>query len=301
MMKRFFHRLVLMAGLSVTFSQALSAQSSIPAGQVDVFMGVDFNYRDIWWRRLYDLLINLTPGVKWNMGEGWQASAQMLVPVLNQYGDRYKNIRLNMATLSKEMYFNDRTAVKVSGGWFSHERYGIDVKGMWGVTDWLALEAQTGLTGHCSMAAGWEASPMERWTGLVGADVYLHSCNTQLRVRGGKYIFSDYGCTVEAMRHFRHCTVGVYGDYSDKGGTNGGFKIVMMLPPYKRTRHKVNFRPASNFRLTYNANADMYANKMYNTDPEENEREGWFSTEAFRWGRNVNQCDFKDRGKGDRR
>ena len=88
--------------LPTTMSQA---QPSIPAGQVDIFMGVDFNYRDLIYNgRVYELLINLTPGVKWNMGKGWQAAAQALVPVVNHYGDRYKRVRLNMAVLSKDAY-----------------------------------------------------------------------------------------------------------------------------------------------------------------------------------------------------
>ena len=45
------------------------------------------------------------------------------------------------------------------------ERYGLDVKWMYAATDWLALDAQAGWTGFCSMAAGWECSPMERFDG----------------------------------------------------------------------------------------------------------------------------------------
>lgn len=285
------------AGLLMATPLTSHAQPATPAGQVDIFMGVDFNYRDILWNRLYDLLINLTPGVKWNMGNGWQASAQALVPVYNNYGDRYKNVRLNLAVLSKEVYLRDKLFLKASGGWFSDERYGIDLKGMWIINRWLALEAQTGITGYCSMAVGWEASKPGRWTGLFGADFYINSCNTEIRARGGRYVYADYGGIVEAMRHFKHCTVGVYGEYSNKGKSNAGFKVIVMLPPYKRTRHKVNFRPASNFRLTYNMDADAYSNRMYKTDPEENEREGWFDQDKFRWGRNVTQRDFTEKKK----
>lgn len=71
----------------------------------------------------------------------------------------------------------------------------------------------------------------------------------------------------------------------------------MMLPPYKRTRHKVNFRPASNFRHAYAIHADAYANKIYRTDPEENEREGWFDREALQWGSNRMSPDFMTNGK----
>ena len=73
--------------------------------KIDMFAGVDFNYKDLTARRMYDFLINITPGVKWDMGKGWRTAAQVLIPVYNDFGERYKKIRLNMAVLSKEMDF----------------------------------------------------------------------------------------------------------------------------------------------------------------------------------------------------
>lgn len=264
-----------------------------PSTYVDFFMGVDFNYQDLNFNgRVYDVLVNLTPGMKWYMGKGWQSAVQVLVPVVNQYGDRYKKVRVNMAVLSKETRFGSRLFLKASGGLFSSERYGLDLKSMYVVNDWFAVEAQAGWTGFCSMAVDWEASSPKRWTVLGGANVYLNRWNTQFRIRAGRFVYEDYGAVVDVMRHFKHCSVGVYAQYSDKGKEDGGFKIVMMLPPYKRTRHKINFRPASNFRHAYSIHADAYANKMYKTDPEENEREGWFDRERLRWGSNRMIPDF---------
>lgn len=280
---------------------AVNAQPAIPAGQVDIFVGADFNYRDLYHNgRVYDILLNLTPGVKWNMGKGWQAAAQVMVPVYNDYGERYKKVRLNMAVLSKEMGLSSRWYLKVSGGLFGNERYGLDLKGMYVANEWLAWEVQAGWTGYCSMAVDWEASTPERITALVGANVYLKPWNTQFRARGGRFMYEDYGVVVEAMRHFNHCTVGIYGEYSNKGGLDGGFKVVMMIPPYKRKRRTVNIRPTSNFRLTYSIDGDAYANKMYTTDPEENEREGWFDRKALHWGSNTMEPDFTDKEKGGR-
>ena len=48
----------------------------------------------------------------------------------------------------------------------------------------------------------------------------------------------------------------------------------------------MRFRPASNFLLTYNLEADAYAGKMYTTDTEENEREGWFDRSRSDWDAN---------------
>ena len=269
--------MALMAGVR------LSAQDR--AGTVDIFMGADFNYRDIWYNnRVYDVLLNLTPGVKWNMGHRWGIAAQALVPVVNQYGDRYKKIRLNMAVLSKQLSVGQHWKMKVSGGWFSGERYGIDWKNMFILNPWLAVTAQAGLTGHCSMAAGWEASTMKRWAAQVGPEIYLQRWNTQISVRGGRYIYGDYGVVGEGYRHFKHVSVGIYASYSDKGKEDAGFKVIMMLPPYRRSARKVNIRPASNFRLTYSVEANEYANRIYFTDPEQNERESWFDRDLLPWG-----------------
>ena len=72
---------------------SIIAQPSIPAGQVDIFVGADFNYRDLFHNgKIYEILLNLTPGVKWNMGKGWQAAAQALVPVYNDYGEPCDNL-----------------------------------------------------------------------------------------------------------------------------------------------------------------------------------------------------------------
>jgi hypothetical protein len=271
----------------------------VRAQTVDVLMGAELNYRNIYYNnRLYDLLVYLTPAVKWQPGRHWQLAAQALVPVMNDYGDRYRRVRLHMAVGSKELFFG-RQAVKVSAGLFSKERYGLDVKWMWPVNDWLALDAQAGYTGYCSMQTGWQCSPLDKLTALAGARLYLNRTNTELRLHGGRFIYEDYGVRGECMRHFRHCTVGVYAEYSDWGKENGGFKVIMMIPPYRRSQARLRLRPASNFRLTYNIQADPYALRMYTTDPEENEREGDFDRQRLQWGSNKMAPDFTEKG-GDR-
>lgn len=268
--------------------------------KVEIFSGVELHYRDIFYDKIYEVLVNLTPGVKWHIGNQWQLAGQAVVPVYNDYGGRYKKIRLNMAMLSKEWDWNGNQFLKVSGGLFGQERYGLDVKWMYPVNRWLALDAQVGVTGFCSMAVDWECSKMERVTAQAGMNVYLEKVNTEFRLHGGRYLYKDYGVIAEAMRHFRHCTVGVYAQYSNIGKEDGGFKVVMMIPPYKRKARKVMVRPASNFRLTYNIQADPYSLRMYTTDPEENEREGHFNREHLEWGVNKMEPDFKIKEGGEK-
>lgn len=277
--------------LMIAAPMRLSAQPR--SGTVDIFMGADFNYRDIYFNnRVYDVLLNLTPGIKWNMGHRWEVAAQALVPVVNQYGDRYKKVRLNMAVLSKQLAVGEHWKMKLSGGLFGSERYGLDLKNMFVINPWLAFTAQMGWTGYCSMAVDWEASTMKKFTVEAGPEVYLHRWNTEISVRGGRYLYGDYGVTGEGYRHFKHVSVGIYASYSNKGKEDAGFKVIVMLPPYKRSARKVNIRPASNFRLTYSVEANGYANATYFTDPEQNERTGWFDRDLLPWGTDTLTPDF---------
>lgn len=288
MLKRFLLILFALVCLS-----GHTVHGQMRGGQLDFFMGVDFNYRDIHYNgRIFDVLVNLTPGVKWNLGKRWEAAAQVFVPVINQYGGRYKRVRLNMAVLSKQFAFGSHFKMKASGGLFGSERYGLDLKAMYMFNSWLALSADLGMTGYCSMAVDLEGSLPERFTFLAGPQFWLAPWQTQFALRGGRFIYEDWGVVGEAYRHFKHVSVGLYGQYSTIGHENMGIKIIVMLPPYKRTRRRVNFRPASNFRITYNNNADDYSNRGYFTDPEQNEREGWFDRDLLPWGPDTMAPDF---------
>lgn len=289
-MKRLLIALVML--LSTTMG--LHAQTPENRSRVDLLMGVDFNYRDLFYNdKLFELLVNLTPAVKWQFGDHWQVAAQGLIPVINDYGDHYKKVRVNMAVLSKEIHFGSQH-LKLSGGIFSHERYGLDLKWMMPVTSWLAFEGQVGFTGYCTMAVDWETSNLDRITGLLGTHFYLNPWNTEFRLRGGRFLYEDYGAIAEAFRHFDHCSIGIFGQWNEEERFNGGFKIVMMIPPYSRKVRTVNFRPASNFCLSHNYKAYFYQLKMYETDPEENEREGNFDRKAVQWGANTMAPDFRE-------
>jgi len=120
------------------------AQGFKETPHVDLIAGVELNYRNIYYNnRLYDLLINLPPGVKWQMEKHWQIAMQGVVPV----------------------------------------------------NGWLAFDGQAGYTGYCSMAKDWECSRMDRINGWLGTRLYLEKYDTEFRLRGGRYIYEDYGVT----------------------------------------------------------------------------------------------------------
>lgn len=278
----------------------LACSAQMRAGQVDVFMGVDFKYRDIYLNgRPFDFLINLTPGVKWRLPDRWEVSAGALVPILNQYGYTYSEVLLNNLTVSKQLAVRDRLRLKVSAGIFGGYRWGLDAKAMFIINRWMGLVGELGWVGFAQVSKSFDMQMPKDWVGMFGPVFYIHPWNVEMGAKGGRYIYGDWGGVADAMRHFKHVTFGLYGSYSQYIKWNAGFKVVVMLPPYRAKRHKVNFRPASNFRLTYSSEANSYSNKFYMTDPEENERQGWFDRDLLPWGQNLMEPDLVYKNEAD--
>lgn len=257
----------------------------------EIFCGAELNYADVNFTRLYNVLVNMTPGAKVRLGKEWEVAAQVFVPVVNYgYANRLNMTRLNIADVSKVLRFERaRQYFKISAGLFSKERYGGDLRWMYPVNSWLLFHARFGLTSHWVLGTDFRNDSeceFQRdnfvFTGMLGASIWLNPWATELRATGGRYYNKDYGVEGEIIRHFKHCSVSIFAQYHEPAPEvysaaythrySGGFRIVMMIPPYKKSKRSIVFRPASNFRLTYNAQADGWSMRKYNTDPEENER-----------------------------
>ncbi len=281
------HRKLILSILFLLLGFGTSRAQQEPIAEF--FCGAELNYADRNFTRLYDALINLTPGFKVNLGHDWQIAGQVFLPIVNEgYAERNSMFRLNMANISKELHFeNALQYFKLTAGLFGKERFGGDLRWMYPVTSWLMLNARFGLTNHWALGMGWDDAEAEfgdmKWnlSANVGASIWLDSWKTELRGNGGRYLNNDYGVEGEIIRHFKHCSVSIFAQLHeafynvyDKNTTRttGGFRVVMILPPYKKQKSEIVVRPASNFRLTYNAQSDGYSMRKYTTDPEENER-----------------------------
>lgn len=266
------------------------AQAAPPS--VDFFSGVDFNFRDINYNTQYEFLIRLSPGFKFNFGDHWQLSGQAFIPIVNQYGDSYKYIRPNIFDISKEFHIK-KLYLKASAGLFSVQHYGVDLKAFLPLCDWFGFEGQAGLVGLMLIIPEWNISPMSQFVWTAGGDFYLSRWNTQFRAVVGRYLLRDFGGEIEVLRHFNHSTASIYSRWNNVQGFDAGFRFVIALPPYHRKHRTVNFRPASNFRTSYTVMYHTFTNRMYRTDPEENERDGWFSRDLLKWGSHTMEPDFK--------
>lgn len=268
----------ILAGICLLLSSEVSHAQTL-----DFFSGIDVNYRNIFHNeRVYDLNLSLSPGFKWKMGHYWTLSAQALVPFYSDFGPKIPY--LNVASLSKEFRIGNTNFLKLSGGLFTNERYGFDLKWMTIATDWFAFDVQLGYTGYMSMVDGWRCSPIGRFSGWARARFYLWRSDTELIGKFGKFAYGDTGIECEYLKHFKHTSIGLYGQYSSLSDINMGFRITVSIPGTWRAGKKVGIRPASNFSLTNNFLAKSHSMTTYATDPEENCRDGYFTIPGSEWG-----------------
>lgn len=299
--------LILLAAMVLPACQNVFGQTQPKS--FDLFMDMDLQLSDMNWYRQYDVALALMPGFTWDMGNHWRLTSKFYIPLVNQISIEAHNFRPSILALSKEMKLGD-LYIKGSGGLFTNQRYGLDVKAFLPVAKWFAFECQIGLTGRAvyegfNHGALYQFSNMSRLTGTIGGDIYLSRWNTQLRGTIGRYVYEDYGVQCEAMRHFRHTTVSLFGRWSNRAGLDGklsdgldaGFSFTTMLPPYRRANRYFHIRPVSNFSLEYQINAKRYINNLYRTDAEENMRDGWFSRDLLDWGSHTMEPDFTIKGQ----
>lgn len=249
--------------------------------QLEVLCGAELLYRDVNFVRLYDVYFSLTPAVKWHMGKDWQIAVQGNIPIANYgYGKVNSKVSVRMGVLSKQLHLGADQHFKLSAGFFGQNRYGLDLRWMYPVTDWLMLQARGGYTGYWQMVGDATMEKMDCLTGTLGVNVYLKRWNTEFKAEGGRYVYEDYGVEGDVFRHFKHCSVGLFARLHEKRASyiksehkySGGFKIVVMLPPYKKSDKRIVLRPANQFHTSYMAQSDEFSMSTYATDPEDNQR-----------------------------
>lgn len=238
----------------------------------DIIVYPEISFRNIKLEKMYDWLINISPALEFSVWRGMKFTGQVVFPLVNQYGEQYKQVRPGYLNISQQLRIPYNWFAKITAGVFNQERWGLDLKVFHPFTnERFALKMRAGLTGSSSFWNWqWYYSVPKRLTWNVGGQYYNPRYNVQCQINGGRYLAGDYGIRIDIMRHFRHSTVGFYGLKTNKSEVNGGFYFTVALPPYKQKRNKFRITTAGYFNLEYNAGADFYYGRTYKTSPGEN-------------------------------
>ncbi len=259
--------------------------------KVDVLVYPEFSFRNSRLSVPYQVKLNLNPTLQVSLWRGGQLNAQLIVPIVNDYGYKYDDVRPGYLTLSHTVRLPYNIFVTGTAGFFNNNRTGLDLYAeyhpegkkfwfdgrvsytVWG--EWGEWTYFNGIRNNNPFKYGFSKDD-DRVTGQIGVNYWWDRYNTQFALRGESFLAGDCGVRFDMIRHFKYCSIGFYGTYipSDwwNSGVNAGFRFQITLPPYKYKRNGYipRIMPSRNFGFSYNAGGTFVYGQRFRADIDDN-------------------------------
>ena len=245
--------------------------------KVDILVYPQLSFMNLIITQIYQVLFTLNPAIEVSLWPGMKFTGQLIVPVYNDgYGYLQDKIHPGFITLSQRFRLPFNIRGKATIGYFNVDRYGADLMLFYPLKDErFSLEGRIG-----SVAIGyWDGFNLHydtefSTTWSLGANFYWPRYNTSFSLKGEKYLMGEKGVKFEMIRHFRYASVGFYAQKAKEAKSNGGFRIQVLLPPYKYKRFKNKYIPrlntSYNMGIVYNAGNERYYYRQYRSAANEN-------------------------------
>ena len=245
--------------------------------KVDILVYPQLSFKNLIITQIYQVLFTLNPAVEVSLWPGMKFTGQLIVPVYNDgYGYLQDKVHPGFITLSQRFRLPFNIKGMATVGYFSADRYGADLQLFYPFKDErFSLEGRIG-----SVAIGyWNGFNLHydtefSTTWSLGANFYWPRYNTSFSLKGEQYLMGEKGVKFEMIRHFRYASVGFYAQKAKEANSNGGFRIQVLLPPYKYKRFKNKYIPrlntSYNMGIVYNAGNERYYYRQYRSTADEN-------------------------------
>ena len=245
--------------------------------KVDILVYPQLSFKNLIITQIYQVLFTLNPAVEVSLWPGMKFTGQLIVPVYNDgYGYLQDKVHPGFITLSQRFRLPFNIKGMATIGYFSADRYGADLQLFYPFKDErFSLEGRIG-----SVAIGyWNGFNLHydtefSTTWSLGANFYWPRYNTSFSLKGEQYLMGEKGVKFEMIRHFRYASVGFYAQKAKEANSNGGFRIQVLLPPYKYKRFKNKYIPrlntSYNMGIVYNAGNERYYYRQYRSTADEN-------------------------------
>jgi hypothetical protein len=245
--------------------------------KVDILVYPQLSFKNLIITQIYQVLFTLNPAIEVSLWPGMKLTGQVIIPVYNDgYGYLQDKVHPGFITLSQRFRLPYNIKGKATIGYFSADRYGADLMLFYPFKDErFSLEGRIG-----AVAIGyWNGFKLHydtefSTTWSLGGNFYWPKYNTTFSLKGEQYLMGERGVKFEMIRHFRYASVGFYAQKAKKANSNGGFRIQVLLPPYKYKRFKNKYIPrlntSNNMGIVYNAGNERYYYRQYRSEADEN-------------------------------
>lgn len=233
-------------------------------GKIDITVYPQISLMNLIITQVYQSLWQLSPAIELEPWPGAKFSYMMKFPIYNDgYGPAEDKIHPGIISLSQNFRIPGDIMGKATVGVFSNSRYGavLSLSRRFAFNPRFWVEGWFGMLGLCYWEGfNFHMDPKFKPYFGVGAGYYWPKAETAFIVRVQKHLLDDYAIKAEMNRHFRYCTIGFYAEkgLNSYAKTNGGFRFVVELPPYRFKRYK--YVPRVNLGsigMGYNANNEQ--------------------------------------------
>ena len=246
--------------------------------KVDIVVYPELSLQNLIITQVYQVLFNLNPTIEVSLWRGAKFTGQVIIPIYNEYGSSYEQIRQGFITLSQEVRLPYNIFLTASVGTFNNERWGgaLDAKYIF-KDERFSLLGRIGYSGRSHFDNWrWKVSPLKRLTWSVGGSFFWPLYNTNFTLKAEQYLLGEKGVRFDMYRKFRYTTIGFYAmKVSDtaNSGFNGGFRFQVMLPPYgryKRRGYIPRITTSDYMGMVYNAGNERYYGKSFRPRVDDN-------------------------------
>lgn len=240
--------------------------------KVDILVYPQLYFKNVIITQIYQACLELSPAVEVSLWRGSKLTAQVIFPVYNDgYPGAKEKIRPGYLTLEQGVRLPYNIWMKAVVGVFDTNCYGGELSFFHPFkNEHFSVEGKFGLVGvgYFNGFNSFRYNGETKWYWSVGGNYYWARYNTQFKLRAEQYLLKDVGLRMEMIRHFRYASIGFYALVSNKANSNGGFKFIVALPPYKYKRKGYIPRISTGLGtgVTYNAgNEAQYYLMPYST------------------------------------
>lgn len=240
-----------------------------------------FRFKNSRLDRMYLVQANVNPALHLRLWKGAVATAQVIIPIHNDYSRDESKIRPGVLTLTQTLKLPAGIQMMTTVGNFNMQRAGGDIKLFKSVAPNVGVYAQAGLTyWSIPFFDRWVISENYRINWRVGANYFFEPVSMIFNANVSKNLDDDITLRGEVSRYFKNASVGFYIQTLQYDGYafNGGFFFTISLPPRNRTENrKFIVAPSKEFSLEYVARPYSNRGVFYRTSPAENSNHNYFN------------------------
>ncbi len=205
--------------------------------------------------------VNLLTEVRVSFWKGMDLTAQMLIPVYNEFVGE-NSIRPGVISFIQNFRLSKNYFISSSLGYFTENRYGIDLslKKIFS-NGKLIAGLNIGYTGYLAfLYKKMFYSDPYLWTANINIEYRINEHDLTIGLTAGKFLYGDNSIRFDVNRQFGEVEIGFFFIYSTNRQSNGGFNFsVPLFPPKYFKPSLVRIRTAESFQWEYRVRGELPA------------------------------------------